>query len=196
MRIIERAAPSDVDTLAAVIADAFQHLAVAAWLVADRVHRHDVLHRVFRIHVAHAVAHGTVWTTVAHTGVAVWLPGDADGPVDYDTRLGDATGPYVTRFQILDRAFEAHHPSAPHRHLAFLAVLPACQRVGLGTMLLDRQHAELDRTGTAAYLEASSAESRRLYLRHGYRDRNPPIDLPNGPRMWPMWRAPRLRPVT
>jgi GNAT superfamily N-acetyltransferase len=69
-------------------------------------------------------------------------------------------------------------------------VAPARQRCGLGSALLAWQHEELDRTGAAAYLEATSGAARRLYLRHGYRDRNPPIDLPDGPRMWPMWREP------
>jgi GNAT superfamily N-acetyltransferase len=190
---VRRAGGTDVDAVAAVIADAFQYLAVAAWLVAERTHRASVLHQVFRIHVEYAVTHGCVWTTGEHTGVAVWLPrvGPPEPIPDYDRRLAVATGGYVDRFRELDRAFDTRHPEQPHQHLAFLAVLPERHRAGLGSALLAWQHRELDRTGTAAYLEASSTDSRRLYLRHGYRDRHPPIDLPDGPRLWPMWREPR-----
>ena len=48
-------------------------------------------------------------------------------------------------------------------------------------------------TGTAAYLEASDERTRDLYLRHGYTDRREPIELPDGPSMYPMVRIPWLR---
>ncbi|MFJ8632616.1 hypothetical protein [Streptomyces sp. NPDC093568] len=43
----------------------------------------------------------------------------------------------------------------------------------------------------AACLEASSVRSRRLYERLGFEPEGEPIALPDGPRMWPMWREPR-----
>ncbi|HEX5493068.1 MAG TPA: GNAT family N-acetyltransferase [Mycobacteriales bacterium] len=86
--------------------------------------------------------------------------------------------------------FEAHHPSEPHHYLAFLAVRPERQGAGLGSALLRHHHARLDRTGVAAYLEASSPRSRELYLRHGYRPRGEPFTVPDGTPFWPMWRTP------
>jgi hypothetical protein len=45
-------------------------------------------------------------------------------PEDYDRRLATACGPWTARFETLDVLFDAHHPHAPHQHLAFLAVQP------------------------------------------------------------------------
>lgn len=123
----------------------------------------------------------------------VRLPRDRPLPeiADYDRRLWRACGGYTERFQDLDEAFDKHHPAEPHHHLALLAVEPTRQRRGVGTALLECCHTRLDRAGMPAYLEASSAHSRRLYARHGYTDNGEPIDLPhNGPRLWPMWRTP------
>jgi GNAT superfamily N-acetyltransferase len=163
---------------------------VAAWLVADPARRSRVLLDVFRIHVEHAMTAGWTWIAGDQTGIAVWLPGGAPPPPDHDRRLDAAAGPYVPRFRALDAAFERHHPREPHHYLAFLAVAPALQGLGVGSALLAWQHRVLDRGGMPAYLEASSVASRRLYLRHGYRDHGPAIDLPDGPRVWPMRRLP------
>ncbi|MQA24380.1 MAG: hypothetical protein GEU94_02675 [Micromonosporaceae bacterium] len=55
------------------------------------------------------------------------------------------------------------------------------------TSPLRRRHTDLDESSTLAYLVAAS---RRLYLRHGYRDHGDPISLHEGPRLFPMWRHP------
>ena len=41
-----------------------------------------------------------------------------------------------------------------------------------------------------AYLEATSERNKQLYLRHGF-EVTGEIKLPDGPRMWPMWRTPK-----
>jgi GNAT superfamily N-acetyltransferase len=191
---IRRARAVDIDAATDRIAEASHPLAVSAWLVAEPLHRARVLHDVARVYVQHAVARGSVWITGAPepAGVAVWLPWAAapvPGIIDYDRRLAVTAGPHLARFQALDHALDLHHPDEPHDYLAFLAVAPVRQRGGIGSALLAWHHRLLDGTGTPAYLEASSSAARRLCLRHGYRDRYPPIDLPDGPRLWPMWRA-------
>jgi ribosomal protein S18 acetylase RimI-like enzyme len=182
--------PHDVDAVAALIAEAFHPLAVAAWLVADPGRRSHVLREVFRVHVEHAMASGWIWVAGGRSGVAVWLPGGLGPPPGYDRRLATAAANHASRFRELDVAFDRRHPRREHQHLAFLAVAPARQRCGVGSALLRWQHRALDRGGMPAYVEASSVASRRLFLRHGYRDHGPVIDLPYGPRLWPMLRDP------
>jgi len=77
------------------------------------------------------------------------------------------------------------------KHLAILAIRPGRQGQRTGTTMLIVRHATLDTDGTPAFLEASGPDSRRLYLRHGYADYGPRIDLPGGPALYPMWRQPR-----
>ncbi len=56
----------------------------------------------------------------------------------------------------------------------------------------------LDRdAGVPAYLEAADLRTRQFYLRHGYTDHGPPIQLPDdGPQMYPLGRECRPEAVT
>jgi len=187
--------PARAETVSQVIAEAFAGLAVVGWLVPDLDPdmRRRVLAADFGIFVEHAFAHGQVHATPDLAAVALWFPFDGEPvpePDDYQRRLADAVGEWADRFSVLDALFEAHHPSEPHHHLAFLAVRPECQGSGLGSALLRHHHARLDHAGIPAYLEASSPGSRDLYLRHGYRLRGEPFTVPDGTPFWPMWRTP------
>jgi GNAT superfamily N-acetyltransferase len=180
-------------TLANLIAEAFQHLDIACWLVGDPAERRRVLGGNFRLFVDHALTYGTVHTTVDRAAVAVWLPAAPIPDIaDYDAHLALVCGAHTDRFRALDAAMHAAHPAGPpHEHLAFLAVHPQRQGAGVGSALLAHRHRLLDAQGTPAYLEASSERSRALYLRHGYRRLGEPLrPAPDGPPMWPMWRQP------
>jgi GNAT superfamily N-acetyltransferase len=188
---IAQATGADVETLAWVIAEAFEPMPACAALVPEPDDRRRVLAANFGIAVEHAVRHGQVDTIWDRSAVAVWFPrGDAApaDPENYDARLTAACGPYADRFRYLDALFAAHHPAWPHHHLAFLAVTPQRQGTGLGSALLDHHHRLLDAQGTPAYVEASTRRNRALYLRHGYQPKGDPFDLPNGALFWPMWR--------
>jgi len=188
-----RADQADVDALSQVVADAFHDLAPSRWLIADPATRRKVFPGYFRLYVEHAMTHGVVQTTGDRTAAALWLPAGAGGPgppAGYDARLRAATGRWIDRFLAFDAALDERHPSGtPHHHLALLAVRPDRQGLGTGTALLRSYHELLDSgPGAPVYLEASDLRTRRTYLRHGYTDHGPPIQLPGGPRMYPMWR--------
>jgi GNAT superfamily N-acetyltransferase len=191
---IIRAETGQVEQVSALIAEAFEPLEVAKWLVRTD-ERRGRIEAQFRILVAHAFVHGHIDLVSDLSGAAVWFHVDGEEelppPPDYDARLAAACGPYTERFQALDAAFADHHPhGVAHHHLALLAVAPDRQRDGIGSALLGQHHAHLDGVGVGAYLEASSPESRALYERHGYRVRGGPFSLPDGPPLWPMWREP------
>lgn len=145
---------------------------------------------------AHALAAGVVHTTADRAGVALWIPAGEQlpgPPAGYPERLTAVTRPWSRRFLAFDATLARHHLAGiPHHHLAILAVRPDRQRCGIGTGLLTAHHRTPGQAGTAAYLEASSQDSRRLYLRHGYQLRpGGPFCLPEGgPPMWPMTRQP------
>lgn len=177
--------------VADLIAEAFQVLPPAEWLVPDPALRLRLLAGQFAILAEHALVHGVVHRTADGDGVAVWFPREEPGPEppDYERRLAAACGEATGRFQALDALLEDNHPTDPHHHLAFLAVRPGRQGRGLGTALLRHHHTTLDARGLPAYLEASSERNLPLYQRHGYRT-GEPLRLPDGTPFWPMWRTP------
>jgi GNAT superfamily N-acetyltransferase len=191
---VVRAGEKDLDVLSRVIADAFHDLAPSQWLIPDPQARRQLFPGYFRLYLEHALTSGTVYTTPDRTAAALWIPSGQDALEGYDTRLAGVTSPWTSRFVAFDAALDRHHPAeVPYRHLAILAVHPDQQGQGIGTALLHAGHWTLDDEGVAAYLEASSPRSRHLYLAHGYADHGPPIQLPGGPPMHPMWRSPYIR---
>ncbi|WP_051325715.1 GNAT family N-acetyltransferase [Glycomyces tenuis] len=183
------------------VAAAFNTLDVAEWLVPDDpAERHRIMAGQFEMLIGPALdGHGHVDAGVdldgGLVGVAVWLDftrADFPSPPFYDERLAELCGEHLPRFQALDEAFGRHHPdpsAEPHLHLAFCAVDPAHQRKGLGALLLQQGLARLDKSGAAAYLEAANKPLTDWYGRHGFEGRGELV-LPEGPSMYPMWRAP------
>jgi GNAT superfamily N-acetyltransferase len=194
--VIRDVAPVDTGGIAGLVAAAMWDGPVARWLATDPLERRIKSPEYFSIFVEHAVRYGEVYTTAdADTGrlygVALWLPRTSlsPTPADHDRRLKEVAGSAFDRHRELDAALEAHHPLEPHHYLAYLAVHPDQQNRGIGSALLNRHHARLDRPGIPAYLEANDPRNRDLYLRHGYVIRSV-IRLPEGPPLWTMWRAP------
>jgi GNAT superfamily N-acetyltransferase len=193
--VIRNVTPVDTTEITGLLAAAMGNGPVARWLTPDATVRREYGPAYFEIFAEHAVRYGEVYASVDDTGelsgVALWFPFTSliPPPADYDRRLKDASGLAFDRARELDAALEAHHPMEPHHYLAFLAVHPRHQNRGIGSALLDRHHARLDVARIPAYLEANDPRNRELYLRHGYVSRAA-IRLPDGPPIWPMWRAP------
>ena len=191
-----RAGQDSTGALSQVIADAFHDLDVSRWLLPVPAIRRRVFPAYFQLAVEHAMTHGEVYTTPGLTAVALWLPmaDELPPPPDgYADRLAAITTPWTGQFRAFDTALGHHHPAGQaHHYLPILAVRPDQQHRGTGTALLTAHHATLDQDAIPAYLEASDARTRDLYLRHGYQLRlDAPIRLPDGPAMWPMWREPQ-----
>ncbi|HCT81860.1 MAG TPA: N-acetyltransferase [Micromonosporaceae bacterium] len=183
------------DPLAELIAESFEDIPPAKWIVPDDSVRRRLLAAQFEILVDHAQKYGVVHVGGEGDAVAIWFD-NTTTPVEiesYPERLAAAVGEkWLPRFKAFDEQLLAHHPHDPHHHLALLAVRPHRQSHGLGAELLERHHEWLDDRGVDAYLEASGPRSRDLYLRHGYQPLGDPYYLPNdGPPMFPMWRKPR-----
>jgi ribosomal protein S18 acetylase RimI-like enzyme len=190
------AGTGDIDIVADIVADAFDHLDVIHFLVPEPSRRRTVSRDWYRLYIAHAVSGaGQVVMTEDATAAAVWFDrtSEASEPEGYDKHLADLAGEHLPRFQHLDRQMEANHPADPHWHLLFLAVRPHHWSQGLGGRLMDYTHSRLDAENIPAYLEATGEQNRKLYRRHGYTDMNPPtIGVADGVALHRMWRAPQL----
>ena len=171
---IRDVAPADADEITDLVAAAMWDGPVARWMHPDPAVRRRNCPAYSEIVVEHAVRYGEVYATVDDdsgrlTGVALWFPPTSTVPsMKYQQR---------------------RHPLEPHYYLAFLVVHPDSRCRGVGSALLERHHARLDRAGIPSYLEASHPRNRDLFLRHGYRVRSV-IELPDGPPLWTMWRWP------
>ncbi|MEJ3743082.1 GNAT family N-acetyltransferase [Actinomycetes bacterium KLBMP 9797] len=186
-----RAEPAEAGFVAETVAETFQHLGVAVWLVPQRSQRRRVLCDVVRLFVEHALEHGEVLLTDDRSAVAVWLPWPRRVPLppDYERRQAAICGPWTDRFRHYDQLRWAHRPTRPHRYLAFHATDPDRRGEGIGSVLLHHYHDQLDADGVSAYVDACSPPARDLYARHGY-VAGPPFALPDGAPLWPMWRDP------
>lgn len=186
------ASEADIDAVADLIADAFDHLRVIHYLVPDTSRRKRVARDWYRLYVEHAIGGaGQVVTTTDGKGAAVWFDrtGRPSEPADYPKRLAGLTGDHQGRFEHLDAQMEKLHPAEPHWHLLFLAVHPDRWSHGLGSALMNHTHARLDADGIDAYLEATGEQNRRLYQRHGYTDMTPAtIPVAPGIGLYRMWR--------
>jgi GNAT superfamily N-acetyltransferase len=182
---------SDAGPLSVLIAEAFHSLEVSRWLVPDGACRREIFPAYFSLYAERALTCGLVHTTGDRDGAALWIPGNAPDDDEYPARLAEITGPFLDRFLAFDEALQARHPDpdgGDYEHLTLLAVRPGRQGQGIGTRLLEARHAELDTLGIPAYLDASDQRTRQMYLSHGYADHGAPIQLPDGPAMYPMLR--------
>ncbi|GII65247.1 N-acetyltransferase [Sphaerisporangium krabiense] len=184
---------SEAEAATDIIADAFGNDAISAWLIPSARDRMPIQRRFFGMYVAHALHHGVVYgihESGELVGAATWFTAPFPGIPGEEQVIAAFAGENAGRYGLLGRKLVRLHPQVPHHYLNFIALRPGRTGRGLGSLLLEEHHRRLDAQRMPAYLEASSADSRRLYLRHGYVDMAEPLRLPDGPVMYPMWRAP------
>lgn len=191
---VARATGADAAALGEVLARAFHDDPVHEWLVPDAVARGERLPAVFTAFADVYLSHDETYVAGDGAGAALWAPaGSPPVPADRAEALGGALaaalGDDAERAAQLDEMLDEHHPEQPCFYLQFMGVVPERQGCGLGSRMLEAVLQRCDATGTPAYLEATSVDNRRLYERHGFQTVGE-LGLPDGPTLWPMWRAP------
>jgi GNAT superfamily N-acetyltransferase len=174
-----------------IIETAMRPLAVTGELVPEKADQTRVLWAWFRILIGHAAGDAGEVLLIRRRAAAVWFDrtGEATEPEDYGKHLAAAAGTHVGRFQQLDKLLDDNHPREPHKHLAFLGVVPAWQRQGVGRQILEPTLAQFDKDNTSAYLEATSARAREFYSRLGFRDLDPDVIWFGKAPFHRMWRS-------
>lgn len=194
-----RAHIGDARQLARLLAAAFATDPVMNWIARRGAKRAQGLERFFYwLLTARAIPFGEVWMAPSGGAVAVWLPPDVPataGGVLEQLRLLPmflrlCGLPRILRGQAMGTAMEKHHPRMPHFYLAFIAVAPRLQGLGLGTAILEATIARIDDQGAAAYLENSNPKNTRLYERMGFVARGN-IAPRAAPPLLAMWRERR-----
>jgi amino acid transporter/GNAT superfamily N-acetyltransferase len=181
-----------VDPIAHLMAAAYFKDALTQWLIPEFQTQGSLCLGYFRVVVQQALATGLVDVLEDYSGAAIWYPVSGHTPVlsppGRSPQIGNLSANLAWRVDLLHHAIVQARPVEAHHLLAFAAVWPTAQRRGLGTALVAHRLQRLDASGSAAYLEATSEQSYALYGRLGFRPSGKPITLPNGPRIYPMWR--------
>jgi len=192
---VRKAGRADLAGVSSALARAFADDPVMHWFFPDADRRDQHIERLFRIRVGGLLKQDEVYTTDDQAGAAVWAQ-----PERWEMPLLEGLGfvgrllPLVrSRIGLLARGWnkiDRAHPREPHYYLAILGTEPAAQGRGVGSALLAPVLDDCDRDEIPAYLESSKEENLAFYARHGFKVTGE-LDLPEGPRVWPMWRDPR-----
>jgi ribosomal protein S18 acetylase RimI-like enzyme len=189
-----RARDADAMSLSRLFAAAFQTDPVFDWIARPGPRRAQVLEEFFFwLLKTRAIPFGETW--VSEGVAAAWLPPDAPASpggffeqlrlIPMFVRL--CGFPRFARGAAMGEAMEKHHPHDRHFYLAFIAVAPRLQGMGLGGAMMEANLKHIDETGVAAYLENSNPKNTRLYERFGFKTRRD-IAPPGAPPLMAMWR--------
>ncbi|MFJ8139848.1 GNAT family N-acetyltransferase [Streptomyces sp. NPDC096013] len=193
---IRVAGQGDRELVVRLLDEAFQDDPVSGWVFPDAEYRRTTHHRLMAAFADAVFADGRIDLTEDGAACALWLsvPGEAhpaDG-TDEAVELRESVDPDNARVETIARLMAESHPAGrAHEYLWMIAVAPGRQGEGLGAALVRHVLDRCDRESLPAYLEASSERSATLYERLGFTFADRTLDLPDGPRMYPMWREPR-----
>jgi ribosomal protein S18 acetylase RimI-like enzyme len=194
-----RATPNDTAALSRLFASAFLADPVFDWIARTGPQRAQGLARFFHwVLEVRAIPFGEVWMAADASVCAAWLPPDAPASPGglleqiklFPMFLQLCGFSRLLRGQAMADAMEANHPHARHFYLAFIAVAPRYQGLGLGSTMMEANLARIDAERLPAYLENSNPKNTRLYERSGFvAQKN--IAPKQAPPLVAMWREGR-----
>ena len=190
---------SDLDRLAATLADGFRDDPMLGWIYgkAGAPEQQEEMREAFmKVALDIGFPHGHLYAAGGNQAAAIWAPPDVD--LFDDAAVGALFG--LLGEQLGARAGEVgeglmriaeHHPhDEPHFYLFVLGTAQASQSKGVGSALLQEVLARCDRQGLPAYLESSNIRNVPFYERHGFRVLTE-VEVSDDFVARPMWREPR-----
>ncbi len=188
---VRTAQTSEMDTVIAVLSEAFHEDPVSAWTFPGDERRRVVNPIFFRAVVDGVLdTGGQIDVMDDLSAVILWSYSGAESELDMEKDFPGLNDAELERLGSLFELMLERRPAGDYRHAQFIGVLNDKQGQGIGARLfqhgLDRYAAE----GLSAYLEASSPRSAKLYRRLGFRDHGEAFALDGMPPMQPMWRDP------
>lgn len=193
---VRKATLADRATVTRTLARAFDRDPVTRFLVRQDAARDRAMAIAFDMSFRWlTLPFGEAWVAGDGAGAALWTPPGAWSAwraIIAGPRLAYAVG--VSRLpKVLAAVARTQnvHPREPHWYLFAIGVDPSAQGHGYGSALLRSVLAQCDARREPAYLEASTRDNARLYVRHGFRETGEISLADDGPRVWPMWRDPR-----
>jgi ribosomal protein S18 acetylase RimI-like enzyme len=191
-----RATQKDTQQLSSMFAAAFMNDPVMDWIARPGAQRRDGLQRFFHwVLSVRAIPFGEVWMADDASVCAAWLPPDAPASPGglleqiklFPMFLNLCGWTRLLRGQGMADAMEKNHPHERHYYLAFIAVAPQFQGMGLGSAMMEATLKRVDASGSPAYLENSNPKNTRLYERCGFTTQKNIAPKP-APPLLAMWR--------
>jgi GNAT superfamily N-acetyltransferase len=176
---------------------AFEDDPISEFIFPEPEGRAARLRRFYALMIPMLVEHGRVISVEGLEGSAVWQAPKPPRPSRLGQFwllarlvpvLGRNLGPVMTLGQMMDRL----HLREPHWYLGFLGTAPSHQGQGFGSATMQPVLDLCDEQGILAYLESSKAQNVPFYERHGF-SVTEEVQIPGGPKIWPMRREPRSR---
>lgn len=187
--------PWDRDTVATTLADAFFDDPVSSWIFEDVERRPAQLLHWWRWRLDHLSGHAVVLATADDRSAAQWFgpdPVDDGATAGFPGMLADLLGPAEAQRKLRGLAViaQAHPHHERHWYLASLGTRRAHHGQGSARRVVDPMLARADADRLGTYLESSNVRNVRFYERLGFVVTGR-IDIPGGPSLTSMWRAPR-----
>ena len=185
----------DAEPLSQTLARAFHDDPLMTYLFRDEAGRPAKLPKVFRLLFKLGLPHGGCLVTSGHEAAALWRPPE-QWEIQWWQYLTNAAAfidlfgvdiPHVLKTMDV---IEKRHPHTPHWYLQVLGTDPAKQGKGYGGLLMRHQLAVVDAHSLPAYLESSKESNIPIYSSYGF-EVTGEISFPDGPTIYPMWRAAR-----
>ncbi|MAG31592.1 MAG: GNAT family N-acetyltransferase [Deltaproteobacteria bacterium] len=196
---VRTALETERKTLLEVIGRAFFDDPIAQYVFPDERSRIARYGRFANLAIDAFGAHGQVLTNEAVQGAAIWQA-PSPAPIGFwkqlrmSLELIGITRSAFLRAARLGELVSRHHPTKPHWYLAILGTDPDVQGQGIGSALLRPTLERCDQSGTLAYLESSKEANIPFYSKYGF-ELLEEIQIPSGPKLWPMLRRARQEPA-
>jgi GNAT superfamily N-acetyltransferase len=193
---VRKATPDDVTRLADVLARAFDGDPPMQWFLPNAESRVERARNLFDLMLTRVhLERDWCYTTEDVIGGALWVPPGnwRLGIVQQLTLLPGMLRVFGRGLAHAQRGLavmEEGHPRTAHYYLDSLGVIPEWQGRGIGSALMAPVLQRCDMERMPAYLNAGSARSRDLYLRHGFEVTEEFLLPDGGPPLWRMWREP------
>jgi ribosomal protein S18 acetylase RimI-like enzyme len=195
---VRQATEADLEALVPAFAAATADEATNAWIAAAGPAPEDAYIAYLTESLRRHLRTDEVWIAERDgriEGLSVWVRVDSTDRFHADAdelaAMAESTPlPLLRRAEAAIRLTAQAHPERfPHLYLYLIAVLPAHRGAGAGGAMLRTRLAAAEKEGIAAYLEASTEDSARLYQRSGFKETGRRLQLPEGgPALIPMWR--------
>jgi len=192
---VRKATTADSKPLSESLARSFYTDPVFAHFLPDDSTRLKKLEKVMAILFKLGEPHGACYTTDNYESVTLWRPPSewdvpfwayiVNGPALLST-FGTGIGRVLSTMDMMEKV----HPHEPHWYLQTIGTDPAFQGKGYGGVIMRDRLAAVDAAHMPCYLESSKDTNIPIYQSFGFKVAGE-MQVPNGPKIWPMWRDAR-----